>query len=30
VALTDRGQTMAVLISPAELEELQYHRVAAQ
>ncbi|MDH6129940.1 type II toxin-antitoxin system Phd/YefM family antitoxin [Kitasatospora sp. GP82] len=30
VALTDRGQTMAVLISPAELEELEYHRVTAQ
>ncbi len=30
VALTDRGQTMAVLISPAELEELEYHRVAAE
>lgn len=29
VAITDRGQTMAVLISPAELEELEYHRVAA-
>ncbi|WP_285740855.1 type II toxin-antitoxin system Phd/YefM family antitoxin [Kitasatospora phosalacinea] len=30
VALTDRGQTMAVLISPAELEELEYHRVNAE
>ncbi|MEU0788002.1 type II toxin-antitoxin system Phd/YefM family antitoxin [Streptomyces sp. NPDC006173] len=30
VAITDRGQTMAVLISPAELEELEYHRVAAE
>ncbi|MDH6136486.1 prevent-host-death family protein [Kitasatospora sp. MAA4] len=30
VALTDRGQVMAVLISPAELEELEYHRVAAE
>ncbi|MFF3062773.1 type II toxin-antitoxin system Phd/YefM family antitoxin [Streptomyces sp. NPDC057909] len=30
VALTDRGQTMAVLISPAELEELEYHRVTAE
>lgn len=30
IALTDRGQAMAVLISPAELEELEYHRVAAE
>ncbi|MGW4030658.1 type II toxin-antitoxin system Phd/YefM family antitoxin [Streptomyces sp. NPDC004838] len=30
VALTDRGQIMAVLISPAELEELEYHRVNAE
>ncbi|WP_336052173.1 type II toxin-antitoxin system Phd/YefM family antitoxin [Streptomyces sp. CA2R101] len=30
VALTDRGQTMAVLISPAELEELEYHRINAE
>jgi PHD/YefM family antitoxin component YafN of YafNO toxin-antitoxin module len=30
VALTDRGQTMAILISPAELEELEYHRINAE
>ncbi|GAA2780921.1 type II toxin-antitoxin system Phd/YefM family antitoxin [Kitasatospora aburaviensis] len=30
IALSDRGQTMAVLISPAELEELEYHRVNAE
>jgi prevent-host-death family protein len=30
IALSDRGQTMAVLISPAELEELEYHRATAE
>ncbi len=30
IALTDRGQVMAILISPAELEELEYHRATAE
>ncbi|MFD9126001.1 type II toxin-antitoxin system Phd/YefM family antitoxin [Kitasatospora sp. NPDC059571] len=30
IALSDRGQIMAVLISPAELKELEYHRVNAE
>ena len=30
VALTGRGQAVAILISPAELEELEHHRVTAE